>query len=29
MMSAYHAYNTIVSVGRLSLKYMPRLKLET
>lgn len=28
MMSAYHAYNTIVTVSRLSLKYMPRLKQE-
>ena len=28
MMSAYHAYNTIVKVGRLSLKYMPSLKQE-
>lgn len=26
MMSAYHAYKTIVTVGRLSLKYMPGLK---
>jgi hypothetical protein len=26
MMSAYHAYNTIVKVGRLTLKYMPSKK---
>lgn len=26
-MSAYHAYHTIVSVGQLSLKQMPQLKL--
>lgn len=26
VMSAYHAYSTIVDVGRLTLRYIPRLK---